>query len=40
LLENHTENEKEFIKVIKEAKLIETIEPGVLESTFLWFGRG
>jgi hypothetical protein len=31
-LENHTRNEQEFIEVIKDAKLIETIEPGVLES--------
>lgn len=27
-------NEKEFIEVIKETKLVETIEPGVLESLF------
>jgi len=32
LLENHTVNEKEFIEVVKETKLIEAIEPGVLES--------
>jgi len=32
LLENHTQNEKEFIEVIKDSKLIEAIEPGVLES--------
>jgi len=34
LLENHTLNEKEFIEVVKETKLIEAIDPGVLESSF------
>jgi hypothetical protein len=32
LLEHHTPHEKEFIEVIKDIKLIEAIEPGVLES--------
>jgi hypothetical protein len=33
-LENHTQNEKEFMEVIKDTKLVEAIEPGVLESLF------
>jgi len=33
LLENHTQNEKEFIDTIKDTKLVESIEPGVLESS-------
>jgi hypothetical protein len=33
-LENHTQNEKEFMEVVKDTKLVEVIEPGVLESLF------
>jgi hypothetical protein len=32
LLEDHTKNEIEFIEALKDTKLIEAIEPGVLES--------
>jgi hypothetical protein len=35
LFENHLLNRNEFLEDAKEAKLIEAIEPGVLESAFL-----
>jgi hypothetical protein len=35
LRENHSLNEMEYLEAIKETKLVETIEPGVLESTSL-----
>jgi hypothetical protein len=41
LLENHSVNEIEFIDAVKNTKLIEAIEPGVLESRVpvkLWRG--
>lgn len=35
-LENHPNYEKEYIETIKDTKLIEAIDPGVLESSFLY----